>query len=217
MDTINLSIEEIENKLKEEETKLVFVSGKTCTGKSTFARRISNQGYFHLEIDYVVLKSVVEKFNVLQRDEAFLVYKGKAFHEWQKSFEEAAKKLILKHIDKTKVVVDAAFADPNVLRRIIPEKFNNSFELIYFHPFSRELYYEGILNRFIEDINSEKKSFPIWLEVTEEILEDYKQNGMKSLKVLALVKKYGDESADLSLERFRLFKNIFPKIVLTGR
>lgn len=216
MDIISLSIEEVKKELRDKGTKLVFVLGKTCTGKSTFAREISKMDYFHLEMDCVVLESVADKFNIKNRDEAFLVYKGIAPFEWQESFEEAAKNLILKYIDKRKVVVDAAFADPNVLKRIIPNRFNDGYSLIYFHPFNREFYYEGIFNRFAEDVNTEKKSFPIWLEVTPEIIKDYKKNGRKGSKIFSLVKKYGDESADSSLERFELFWKVFPKIILTG-
>lgn len=216
MDPEHLSIEEVRERLCTDNPKLVFVMGKTCTGKSTFAKSLAKQRYKHLELDFTVINDVVKKFEVSDRGEAFLVYKGTAKSDWQKTFEDAASKLIKNELLTSKIVVDAAIADPNVLKRIIPDEYINDFKLIYFHPFDRKFYFQGILNRFIDDARNSRRSFPIWNEITEEIWDDYQRNGEKGMKVISIVNKYGTESADLSVERFEKFKKVFPEIILTG-
>lgn len=216
MQSKSISVDEVRKSVELNQPNLIFIIGKTCTGKSTFAKSLEDQDYKHIELDFVVVDSVVNKFKLSNRGKAFSVYKGIANPTWQKSFEEAARSLISNELIKSRIIVDAAVADPNVLRRIIPDEYKNNFALIYFHPFDIEFYYEGILNRFINDVKTKSRSFPIWDEMTEEILDDYKIYGEKGIKVLSLVKKYGGESAELSIERFEKFEKVFPEIILTG-
>lgn len=216
MELTHISIEKLKSYLETRQPKLIFVIGKTCTGKSTFAKSLKMRGYSHLELDFTVIDSVVKRYKVLDQGKAFLVYKGMAKSDWQKSFENDALKLIQKNLTQSKVVVDAAFADPGVLKKIITKGCIKDFEVIYFHPINKESYCKGILSRFIDDIKTNKHSFYIWDEVTNDILDDYYKNGESGLKVTQLVNKYGEESMNLSVDRLNKFKKVFPEIILTG-
>ena len=212
----HLLIEAVKNLLDQNNPRLIFIIGKTCTGKSTFAKSLDEQNYKHLELDYIVLESVIKKFKLSDRDKAFSVYKGIANSDWQNSFETAVRSLIEEELKKSKIIVDAAFADPSVLKRVIPSEDESNFALIYFHPFDVHFYYQGILNRFMIDVKTKSRSFPIWDRVTEEILDDFKIHGEKGTKLLSFVRKYGDESVKKSVERFEIFEKVFPEIILTG-
>ena len=60
----HLLIEAVKNLLDQNNPRLIFIIGKTCTGKSTFAKSLDEQNYKHLELDYIVLESVIKKFKL---------------------------------------------------------------------------------------------------------------------------------------------------------
>lgn len=211
----HLSIQEAKKIIVKEQPKLVFVAGKTCVGKSTFARDLKTWGYEHLELDLVVRESVIKKFKVLNENEAFLVYKGIALGKWQRSFEKATYKLVRERLKFSKVVVDAALADVGVIKRIFLGKLDN-FLCVYIHPFTRNFYYINIFNRFVNDVKNNTKSFPIWDYVTPEIYDDYLLNGENGLKIKQVICRYRDESIALSKERFHNFEKEIPNIILSG-
>ncbi|MFA5024959.1 MAG: hypothetical protein WC503_00430 [Candidatus Shapirobacteria bacterium] len=211
----HFSIKEVKKIIGKEQPKLVFIAGKTCVGKSTFARDLKIWEYEHLELDLVVRESVIKRFGVLNPNEAFLVYKGIAPENWQKSFEKATHKLIEERLKFSKVVVDAALADVGVLKRVFSKKLDNFF-CVYIHPFSRDFYYKNIFNRFVNDAKNNTRSFPIWDYVTPEVFDDYQINGNQGLMINQVVYQYADESTKLSKERFELFEKAYPKIILTG-
>lgn len=209
--TPNFTIEELKEKIRNEQPKIIFLAGKSCTGKSTFAQSIEEFGYRHVEFDLIVRQFVRDKFK-LDNSEAFRVYKGDTLKEWQESFEVAAKKLVEGKAKESKIVIDAAVADPKIIKRIL----NQDFMLIYFHPFNKDFYVNNILKRFSEDVTENKISFPLWDHITEEILSDYKTNGRKGQKISKLVNEYAEDRTKKSEDRFKFFKKEYPKIILTG-
>ncbi len=215
MDKSNISIGKLREKIKNDSPKIIYISGKTCTGKSTFARSLKEFGYEHLELDFLVHESVKDKFNIKDNGEAFKVYKGIAPIDWQNSFEFATHKYILEKSKSSKIIVDAAIATPEVLKKIFSDELSY-FMFIYLHPFDQNFYYQCIFERFTNDYKTKFRSFPLWDKATPEILEDFINNGEKSEKVMKIVRDYGDNSTKISTERFELFKKVYPNIILTG-
>ena len=206
------------NQVKEriicEKPQIVVLCGKTCTGKSTFARELESLNYKHIEFDLIVRESVRNKFGAKDK-EAFTVYGGIAPKEWQESFETTAKGFIDNMLAVSNIALDSAIADPTVLQRILG-KHADEICLVYFHPFDRGFYYQSISKRFSDDVINKKVSFPIWDHITEVQLSDYKVNGIKGNEISKKIKQYADESIEKSKERLELFKTAFPSIIITG-
>ncbi|MFA5894473.1 MAG: hypothetical protein WC851_01740 [Candidatus Shapirobacteria bacterium] len=216
METTHISDVELGELVKTTLPRLIFITGKTCTGKSTFAKSIIPLGYEHLELDFVVRESVVNKFEESKGGKAFSVYKGEAPKEWQDSFEAAAKKLIVEKLTQSKVIVDAALATPEVVGRIFSGELAD-FMFVYLHPFDATFYNEYIMARLINDIETMGRSFPIWDFMTAEAVDDYRRNGKAGEKIMRIVKEYGEQSIKTSVERYESFKSVYPNILLVGR
>lgn len=195
--------------------RLVFVTGKACSGKSTFAHRLEKYGYKHLSFDHFVYDSVIKKFKVTDPGLAFGVYRGVAPASWQKSFETEAHKLIFHNLQTSKVVVDAAIGDSSVLKNIFSGKLSN-FTFIYLHPFDRDYYRRSMFKRFREDVKKKQASCYLWDFVTPQILADFKKYGSKSQLAHRLVNTYADESIRRSRERLRMFRRSYPNLIITG-
>ncbi len=211
----HLNIEDLKKQIKRDLPRLIFLAGKTCTGKSTFALDLKNLGYKHIELDVVVRQNVVQKFPMSDQSQAFSVYTGNAPKEWQISFEKATRTLIKEELKSSKVVVEAAIADVNILKRIFTGELKY-FVIIFFHPFNRKFYYLSILNKFIDDLRTQKRSFPLWRYVTPEVINDYNKKEKKGAKVRKLIREYADQSIINSVKRYQAFKNVYPNIILTG-
>ncbi len=205
----------MEELVKEGHGSLIVLVGKTSTGKSTFAKKIGRFGFNHIELDHTVRQSVVEKFKLGAEGKAFAVYKGTALKEWQDSFERSARKLIKEKLSSEKVVIDAAFANTEVVKRILKDLGVN-YLVIYFHPFNKDFYYKSIFSRFEDDYKKKARSFPIWDFLSPEDLADFVEKGEVSQKIWLVIKKYADESIKLSVERYENFAKEFPEIMLTG-
>ena len=215
MELRHFTIKEVEKKIEKEQPRLIFLAGKTCVGKSTFARSLKKFSYKHLELDLLIREKVVKKFKIADANEAYLVYKDKAPREWQQSFEKATHNLIEENLKFSKIVVDAAIADVKVLKRIFSENLND-FLCVYLYPFDQKFYYQAIFNRFVKDIKTKTQSFPIWDYITPEILDDYLKNGKDGRKIDGVIRRYRDESTALSAKRYEKFKRAYPKIILSG-
>lgn len=216
METAHLSSDGLSELVKNKLPRLIFITGKTCTGKSTFAKSIVELGYEHLELDFVVRESVVNKFEESKGGKAFFVYKGDAPGEWQDSFEAAAKKLMVEKVNQSKVIVDAALASPEVVGRIFSGELSE-FMFVYLHPFDVPFYYEYIVARVVNDIETMGRSFPIWDFMTAEAVDDYRRNGRVGEKIQRIVEDYGEQSIKTSEERYQNFKEVYPNILLVGR
>ncbi len=62
--------EEILAEIENQKTRIVYVSGKTCTGKTTFANEVHALGYVGIELDKIVTTAVIEPFNIQPPNEA---------------------------------------------------------------------------------------------------------------------------------------------------
>lgn len=211
----SLSLISLRRRLGRTLPPLIFVSGKACSGKSTFAKRLEKHGYRHLSFDDFVHESVIKKYDVRDKGLAYGVYRGQAPTSWQQSFEQEAHELILSSLKKTRVVVDAAIGNPQILKRIFSKELSD-FLFIYLHPFDREYYYRSMFKRFQEDYQSQQPSCYLWDFVTPEILADYHLHRTRSQLTWNLIKNYADESIRRSIIRLSKFRRHYPDLILTG-
>jgi hypothetical protein len=208
-------VDEVRQIINQKQPKLIFLGGKTCTGKTTFANSLVPIGYQQIELDPIVRKYVSDKYKLEDQSIGFNVYKGNAPPNWQKSFEDSSHRVIKNKLKKIKVVVDAAIADVDVLKRIFHKELEKS-TLIFFHPFDEDFYVHSIFNRFDSDLKNNRQTFPIWEFITTESVDDYTKNGESGKIINNIIKNYAKESTLKSEKRYEKFKNEFPNILLTG-
>ncbi len=215
MKSKHIDLDKLIVSIEKELPLIIFIAGKACSGKSTFAHKIQGLGYDLVEFDKIVREKIRDGRNV-SRAEAFAVYGGSAERGIQTFFEDEARSLVLEKITESRIVIDAAIADPKILKRILSDQ-STQLCLIYLHPFDQDLYRQAMMARFVEDIPNEKKSFALWDFVTSEILEDFETHGEKGKKISDFVNNYADTAREQSVDRFNIFKKEYPEIILSGR
>lgn len=206
MYTMRISVGDVRRRIAEDPPRLIAVTGKTCTSKSTFARRLKAVGYHHIELDTLVREKVAKKFCQNDPNKAFSVYKGTAPLIWQESFESGAKALIEGTMRNSRVVVDTAIGDSSVLNRIFSCGLSD-FLCLFFHPFNRDFYLRCILKRFLTDLNNGTRRFDLSHRISTDLLEDFQANGASSSQVRGLLDSYCTENMLASEKRFRSFED----------
>jgi tRNA uridine 5-carbamoylmethylation protein Kti12 len=73
------------------QTRLVYVSGKTCSGKTTFSSDLEKEGHTRIELDKIVMESVVHAFRVEPGVGFLTAYRGEGPEEQTASFVATAK------------------------------------------------------------------------------------------------------------------------------
>ena len=83
-----MTIEVAYRLVTKQQPHLVYVSGKTSTGKSTFAKRLAEEfNYAIIELDQIVLKAVEQRFGEASEKSAFIeVYRNRDEREWIDAF-----------------------------------------------------------------------------------------------------------------------------------
>ena len=211
----DMSIDQVRKLIKKKEPSIIFLAGKTCTGKSTFGRSLEPLGYKQIEFDLIVRKEVRDKFLIKNSNEAFEVYKNNAPIEWQESFEKAARDLILKSIKNSKIVIDAAIGDVEVIKRIFKGELSN-FMGVFFHPYDLNFYHQSILNRLMNDFKNHIQTFPIWEDISNDVFLDLTNFGDSGRLVNKLIDNYAKESTIKSEYRYMSFKKVYSNFILTG-
>jgi guanylate kinase len=107
-------------KIKRENPRLVYLSGKTSTGKSTLANELRDMyGYSKIELDDIVFSAVIEPFNVEIPTNAFrTVYRDTEPKEQVEAFIEASKKEIKEILKLAPIVVEGSIAKTRVLKEV---------------------------------------------------------------------------------------------------
>jgi len=190
--------------LKVIKPNLIFLTGKSGTGKSYLSGKLEEVGYVPLELDLIVRK-LGKKYNVgtaPDYDTAFQVYKGKGSVEIKRDFIKEIHKFIEKNIGKP-IIIDGAISDPKMINKVFSKKYK-VFTFVYLFPNSVSKYGERLMKRFVKDVTSNKKTLPFWSEVPEEL---GKKEALKSKKVKDLLKVMAKKMKKKSDKRFDSFKD----------
>lgn len=211
----NEKMKEIEaiKKIEEQRPQVVYLSGKTCTGKTTFAKKLQTLGYSIIELDPVVVNSVVIPFEV-DRGEAFLTaYRGIGSKEHTKAFTDAAKKEIQEMLKVSPVVVEGAIATPHILKEVL-SNYLNDFNFVFLHPVNLEVYSARIKERFIAGAATGTSGLPkhFWEIVDQSDLEHFVTTGRLNDGIKKTIDAYATMSSAESLKRLQQFGEVFTDI-----
>lgn len=212
-----MNIDQVYTIVKEDKPQILYISGKTSTGKSTLAKKLSQDfGYQIIELDEIVYSAVVKPINLLRPEEAFLeVYRHRNKLDWIKLFLNATNDLIAKYLGANQpVIIEGAIANPTTLK----ELFSNYKQLtfVYIHPKDIDKYIANLTNRFIATNQKDLAGLPhaFWKLIDPREFEQFCDTRKLTQDIQNSIKQYAISSQKESLERLESFKLYFPDIIL---
>jgi hypothetical protein len=210
-----MTTDSIVERVRQYQPRLIYLSGKTCTGKTTFANYLEQYGYKKVELDKIVTESVVIPFNVAPGDGFRTAYRGLGPAEQTNAFVVAAKQEILNAVQESALVVEGAIADPQILKRVFSGELTD-FVFVYFHPVHAEIYEERILSRFVDGAKTGNAGLPknFWELVQDANLEEFRVTGNVSPGIHAAIKAYAANSMEESKSRLESFQASIPDIAI---
>ncbi len=208
--------ETILHTISRQKPRLIYVSGKTCTGKTTFANVLQQHGYSVVELDTVVMNSVVIPFRVATGDGFRTAYRDAGPTEQAQAFISAARTEITQRRDDSSLVVEGAIDKPRILHEIFSDELGD-FMFIYFHPVHLDRYIERIVARFVAGGGGQTAGLPkdFWALVSEMDLANFKHTGVMNEGITSAITHYAEKSMEESKERLRGFQDTFPDVVVT--
>ncbi|MEI8339472.1 MAG: hypothetical protein WCF94_02295 [bacterium] len=201
--------------VEEQKPRLIYLSGKTCTGKTTFSNELEQQGYTKIELDKIVMRSVVTPFNVNPGDGFRTAYRGLGPKEQIDEFVKATKEEITKRVQETSLVIEGAIATPEILSAVFSGDLTD-FTFIYFHPVNIDVYEGRILSRFIAGAKDGSSGLPkdFWSLVKDSDLDEFKSTDHVNSGIKNAINEYAIKSMNESQIRLAGFKTYFPNIIV---
>lgn len=210
-----MTLETVKEKVKLQQPRLIYLSGKTCTGKTTFASYLEQHGYKKVELDKIVMESVVVPFGVPQGDGFRTAYRDLGPSEQVSAFIGAAKLEILKRLKESSLVVEGAIANPRILGEVFSDNLKD-FVFVYLHPVHADIYEQRILSRFIAGAKTSNTGLPkdFWALVQDSDVEEFKATDKVNAGIQTAIKTYAAKSMEESKTRLAGFQVSFPEIAV---
>lgn len=205
---------DILKKIKEDEPRIIYVSGKSCTGKSTFSRKIKDfLGYSIVDLGSIVFKSVIEPFSVDPSEAFITIYRDQEPKEQVSAFIEAVKSSIESELKSSPVIVEGAIAKSRILEEIFSDELKN-FMFIYLHPTNHSLYANRIKQRFVNGATKNTTELPkdFWKLVNKNDFEEFIRSNTLNMGMQETINQYATLSMKESRERLRQFQKNFSGI-----
>jgi gluconate kinase len=210
-----LTIEEAYATIAQQQPRLLYVAGKTSTGKSTFAQRLRDAlGYAIIELDDVVKQDIIPAFDLTDEGTAFVeLYKERHNPELTAAFEAAAKARIDGQLATTPVVVEGALAHPDGLKALF--RHHPDFTFLYFHPKQLHVYERNLTSRFMTVHQGYLAGLPIgfWEIMGKDTFEEFCRTHELSSAAKHAIHKYACASQAVSSKRLHRFATSFPEII----
>jgi hypothetical protein len=212
---LSMTKESILSEVRAEMPKVLYVSGKTCTGKTTFSEEIERTlHYTHIMLDDIVQRSVVEPFHIQNIPDAYVtVYRDGEPKEQVDAFVSAAHEAILSARALSPVVVEGAIARPRVLREVFSGELAD-FLFVYFHPVHFDVYLDRIKSRFVAGAHDGTSALPkhFWSFVRDEDMQTYRRTRELNEGLMESLRAFAQASMEESQTRLDGFLSTFPDI-----
>ena len=211
----SMTPEEIYKDIAANRPILIYVSGKTSTGKTTLANKLAADfGYTIIELDRIVVSAVKDRYDIEDQETVFLeVYRGRKELEWVHAFVEGARKEIDGCIQANKpVIVEGAIANPLTLHELVDGY--ESFMFIYLHPKDLALYAQKLTSRFMLTNEEDHAGLPsrFWEQIKPEDFKKFCVDRIVTPSIKQAIENYASLSQVESETRLASFKQEFKAI-----
>jgi shikimate kinase len=144
-----MTIDDIYKDIAKQKPPVIYVSGKTSTGKSTFGRKLRDElGYHVIELEAVLLE-VVKKHGFDEQSTFRKVFYDDGEFEAKALFFNTTDRIISDALTRDhSVVIEGAVANIRTLERILQPAKDLIF--LYFHPGNINIYIRNLSTRFMQ-------------------------------------------------------------------
>ncbi|SRR6266702_5639450 len=201
--------------IAEQTPRVVYISGKTSTGKSTFGRKLRDElGYRVIELEAVLLDIVKEHDFDEQSTFRKVLYDSGELKE-KKLFFEATDRIISDALaTKRHVVIEGAVANVETLQRVLQPATNLFF--LYFHPDDADIYIRNLTQRFMQSTQESYGGLPLkfWQLIDDEEFKKFCQTRNLTDSLKSSIRQYAQSSQRESLARLNEFRQKFKDIIM---
>lgn len=213
--------DEIYELARRKQPRILCLTGKTSTGKSTLSDRLAAAcKYEVVKLDKIVGDTIVDPFGLQSsRGDVFVsVYKTADRTDWIKLFTLETQKRIRTLLGQgKKVIIDGAIANPVVVRSIfdgLPDVL-----LVYMHPtLTSAAYRRNLTNRFLGTTAQNPNSLPkaFWEHIDQDCFQQFCQNRIMSAPLEKGIDQYAAHSSQESAKRLQILQEYFPDIIVVN-
>lgn len=211
-----MNIEDAYKYIKNTKPKVVYISGKTSVGKSTFANNIRNDfKYEIIELDSIVLNDIVPLGKPGDEGNVFVeVYRNRNKAEWVNRFVMSVKKKINElQLNGTNVIIEGALANPETINEVLD---GVDGVMIYIHPQDIDVYIRNLTSRFLKSSAENNAGLPLtfWKKIPEVDFLAFQTTRQLSGAIELGIAEYAAESQSESRGRLETFKEHFSNLIV---
>lgn len=192
--------------------KVVFLNGKTSTGKTTLSNALKDR----YNCAVIELDEVVYKLDCPFGKNRFIeAYQKRDDQDFTRSFVQAVQQEISGALDTHDfAIIEGAIVNIETLKEVIGE-WSNSFLFIYLDIKNIDVYIQRLRNRFILSSQDDGNGLPslFWDKFTPEILRAYYKNREVTPVIEAAIKDYAIDSVKASEQRLARFSTEFGRLL----
>ncbi len=210
-----MTTSEVFQSIAKTKPKVIYISGKTSTGKSTFARRLQAELLYDvIELEAVLLEVI--KAHAFDEQTTFhkVLRKADESHEKELFFAATDKAITAGLQRQTHMVIEGAVSNVETLARVLSVAPELTF--IYFHPASLGVYIRNLTSRFMESGKDSYNGLPLkfWQQINPDEFETFCQTRRLSAGLEDSIAVYAASSQRESEQRLRDFQQRFNNIVV---
>lgn len=198
---------------------VVYLTGKTCTGKTTFSNQLrSSCDYDVIELDEVVYDAVITPFDLESRQgEVFVsVYKTMDNPQWLELFVTATQTRIRDLLAQNKnIIVDGAIAKSEIIRNVFDDL--PDVTIVYFHPGkSSATYVRNLTSRFKDTTAHNRNGLPdaFWRYIDKGSFARFCQDRVITPQLEHSISAYAEHSWQESAKRLEVMQKDLPSIMV---
>lgn len=187
--------------LKLSKPKIILLSGRTCTGKTTMAKELSSELKMEIvNLDDFINDNVIKKFDLPTNTNNSVIYTKIYSNEddnmYHKTFIEAFKNFLLKNDKPT--VIDGSIHNPKIIGL-----FDNDIEIVFLHPVDLKSYTNRVIKRFEQGVCNGTSGLTerFWDYVDQQQINEYCDTRKITEKITKNIENFSIEIQQKSLER----------------
>lgn len=187
--------------LKLSKPKIILLSGRTCTSKTTMAKELSSELKMKtLNLDDFINENVIKKFDLSINTNNSVIYTKIYSNEddniYHQTFIEAFKNFLLENDKPT--IIDGSIHNPKIIGL-----FNNGFEIVFLHPVDLKSYMARVIKRFEQGICNGTSGLTerFWDYVSQKQINEYCVSKIITKEIKTNIENFSIEIQQKSLER----------------
>ncbi len=205
-------INSVFRELNDRRPKLVFLNGKTSTGKTTLSKKIKDR--YNCAI--IELDDVIYGLDSPEGTNRFLdAYQKRDNPEYVQSFVDAVQaRICAELVSHDFVIIEGAIVRSETLQEIIKE-WSGSFLFIYLDIKNIDAYVRNLKGRFIVTTQDDGNGLPVlfWDKFKKELLQQYYIDRQITPEIETAIKSYATDSMKESKIRLAKFSSKFDHIL----